>query len=106
MITNTLLLQFVWAVLVIALSGNYVASGGNSSMIAYDLFCGVLAMLFLLYLIPASIKESLAFHPIIPLVLYALLTLFWFIGGIATAAYLHVHSCSSSVRIHPKQHPK
>ena len=72
-------------------------------MIAYDLFCGVLAMLCLLYLIPASFKESLAFHPIIPLVLYALLTLFWFIGGIATAAYLHVHSCSRPVRPYSKR---
>ncbi|KAK4541508.1 hypothetical protein LTR36_007954 [Oleoguttula mirabilis] len=89
-------LSFFWALLVIALTGNYIASGGNSSMIGYDLFCGVFAMLSLAYLIPASLKESIAIHPILPLVLNCLNLLFWFIGGIATAAYLHVHSCSKS----------
>lgn len=80
-----------------ALTGNYIASGSNSSMINYDLFVSIFGMLSLLYLIPASLKDSLAFHPMIPLVLDILNVIFWFIGGVATAAYLHVHSCSHAV---------
>ena len=83
-----------------ALTGNFIASGGSSAMINYDLFCSVFGMLTLFYLLPASIKESLAFHPIIPLVLNILNTIFWFVGGVATAAYLNVHSCNNSVCTH------
>lgn len=82
-----------------ALTGNYIASGGGSAMINFDLFVSIFAMLTLFYLLPASIKDSLAFHPIIPLVLNILNTIFWFIGGVATAAYLNVHSCGDSVRV-------
>merc|ERR1719359_812416 len=42
-------------------------------------------MLCLFFLLPASIKEAWAMHPII-----------WFVGGVATAAYLNVHSCSNA----------
>merc|ERR1712232_956195 len=54
-------------------------------------------MLCLFFLLPASIKEAWAMHPIIPLVLNILNTIFWFVGGVATAAYLNVHSCSNNV---------
>merc|ERR1711897_120185 len=50
-------------------------------------------MLCLFFLLPASIKEAWAMHPILPHVLNAI---FWFVGGVATAAYLNVHSCSNS----------
>ncbi|TKA30667.1 hypothetical protein B0A50_02387 [Salinomyces thailandicus] len=89
-------LSFLWALLIMALTGNYIASGGGSAMINFDLFVSIFAMLTLFYLLPASIKDSLAFHPIIPLVLNILNTIFWFIGGVATAAYLNVHSCGDS----------
>lgn len=89
-------LSFLWSILVMALTGNFIASGGSSAMINYDLFCSVFGMLTLFYLLPASIKESMAFHPIIPLVLNILNTIFWFVGGVATAAYLNVHSCNNS----------
>jgi len=96
-VRSNLSLQFLWALLVLALTGNYIASGGRDSMINFDLFCAVFAMVSLLYLIPASMKDSLAIHPILPLVLDVLNVIFWFIGGVATAAYLHVHSCSKAV---------
>ncbi|KAI6809082.1 hypothetical protein KC332_g12013 [Hortaea werneckii] len=89
-------LSFVWSLLVMALTGNFIASGGSSAMINYDLFCSVFGMLCLFFLLPASIKEAWAMHPIIPLVLNILNTIFWFVGGVATAAYLNVHSCSNS----------
>ncbi|RMY80253.1 hypothetical protein D0862_12818 [Hortaea werneckii] len=92
----TLHAQFVWSVLVMALTGNFIASGGSSAMINYDLFCSVFGMLCLFFLLPASIKEAWAMHPIIPLVLNILNTIFWFVGGVATAAYLNVHSCSNA----------
>merc|ERR1712108_27118 len=53
-------------------------------------------MLCLFFLLPASIKEAWAMHPILPLVLNILNTIFWFVGGVATAAYLNVHSCSNA----------
>merc|ERR1711904_320122 len=53
-------------------------------------------MLCLFFLLPASIKEAWAMHPILPLVLNVLNAIFWFVGGVATAAYLNVHSCSNS----------
>merc|ERR1719258_363278 len=53
-------------------------------------------MLCLFFLLPASIKEAWAMHPIIPLVLNIINPIFWFVGGVATAAYLNVHSCSNS----------
>ncbi|KAI7248357.1 hypothetical protein KC352_g13452, partial [Hortaea werneckii] len=84
-------LSFVWSLLVMALTGNFIASGGSSAMINYDLFCSVFGMLCLFFLLPASIKEAWAMHPIIPLVLNILNTIFWFVGGVATAAYLNVH---------------
>merc|ERR1712111_287047 len=53
-------------------------------------------MLCLFFLLPASIKEAWAMHPILPLVLNVLNAIFWFVGGVATAAYLNVHSCSNA----------
>jgi len=82
-----------------ALVGNMIATAysGNPSIVNYDMFVAVFAMLSLFYLIPTAVKPDFAFHPIIGLVLDALNVLFWLIGGIATAAYLGAHSCSDSV---------
>ena len=90
--------QFLWTLLTLALIGNMIAIKSGPSVINYDMFVSVFAMLSLLYLIPASIKDSLAIHPIFPLVLDVLCTLFTFIAAVATPAYLHVHSCNNQVR--------
>jgi hypothetical protein len=82
-----------------ALVGNMLAISSGPSVINYDMFVAVFCMLSLFYLTLVSVKESFAIHPIFPLVLDALCTLFTLIAGIATAAYLHVRSCSNSVRI-------
>merc|ERR1711948_45716 len=52
-------------------------------------------MLCLFFLLPASIKEAWAMHPILPLVLNVLNAIFWFVGGVATAAYLNVHNSNN-----------
>jgi tetrahydromethanopterin S-methyltransferase subunit E len=80
-----------------ALVGNMLAIQGGPSIINYDMFVAVFCMLALFYLTLVSVKESFAIHPIFPLVLDALCTLFTLIAGIATAAYLKVHSCSNRV---------
>ncbi|KAJ9625072.1 hypothetical protein H2203_005025 [Taxawa tesnikishii (nom. ined.)] len=89
--------EFIWALLVMALVGNIIASAfaGNPSVINYDMFCAVFAMLSLFYLIPATIKESFQGHPLLMVILDALNTLFWFCAAVAMAAELNVHSCSN-----------
>lgn len=83
-----------------ALTGNMIADaiGGNPSIVNYAMFCAVFAMLSLLYLIPAAFISSIQIGGIVPLVLDALNTLFWFCGAVAFAAELHVHSCHDQVR--------
>lgn len=90
-------LAFLWSLLVMALIGNMINdwNHGNSGVINYDLFVSVFGMLSLFYLIPATVTDSFVIHPLIPLVLDILNVLFWFCGGVATAAELHVHSCSN-----------
>ncbi|KAL8733916.1 MAG: hypothetical protein Q9181_003408 [Wetmoreana brouardii] len=77
-----------------ALIGNVIhdAVAGNPSIINYVMFVAVFAMLSLFYLIAAAFMESFAI-PIAMLVLDALNTLLFLVGGIALAAYLGVHSC-------------
>ncbi|KAH0064026.1 hypothetical protein KCU90_g23492, partial [Aureobasidium melanogenum] len=59
--------QFIWALLIMALVGNMIATAysGNPSIVNYDMFVSVFAMLSLFYLIPASIKESFMIHPLL-----------------------------------------
>lgn len=87
-----------------SLVGNMIATSfaGNHSIVNYDIFVSVFAMLSLFYLIPATIKAELAFYPIIMIVLDALNTLLFLIGGVATANYLGIHRCSNDVcSVHP-----
>jgi hypothetical protein len=70
---------------------------GNPSIVNYDMFAAVFAMLSLFYLIPATFNESFQFHPMLMVGLDVLNTLFYFIAGTATAAYLGVHSCGNAV---------
>ena len=82
-----------------ALVGNIIADAfsGNPSVINFDMFVAVFSMLSLFYLILAAWTESAPGHPIIPLALDVLNTLFFFCGAVAMAAKLHVHSCDNKV---------
>ena len=73
------------------------AFAGNPSAVNFTIFVAVFAMLSLLYLIPASVKESLTIHPIIMLALDVINTLLFLIAGIVMAAKLGVHSCGNEV---------
>ena len=83
-----------------ALVGNIIATSfaGNPSIINYDMFVSVFAMLTLFYLIPATFQESLMVHPIIMIVIDVLNTIFFFCGAVAMSADLRVHSCGNPVR--------
>jgi len=94
--------QFFWTLLIIALVGNMIADAikGNPSIVNYDMFAAVFAMLSLFYLIPATFNEGFMFHPMLMVGLDVLNTLFYFIAGTATAAYLGVHSCGNANYTH------
>jgi len=94
--------QFFWTLLIMALVGNMIANAfsGNPSIVNYDMFVAIFSMLSLFYLIPATFKPDLSFHPMLMVGLDLLNTLFFLIGGIATAAELGVHSCSNNKYIH------
>jgi hypothetical protein len=81
-----------------ALVGSMIAStrGSDPAIINFDMFVAVFAMLSLIYLTAATFSENFEFHPVIMLALDVLNTLWFFIGAVATAAILGVHSCSSS----------
>ncbi|KAF1825729.1 uncharacterized protein K489DRAFT_408343 [Dissoconium aciculare CBS 342.82] len=92
-------LQFLWTLLVMAITGNMIHSswsGTNSapSIINYTMFCAVWAMLTLFYLIPATVKDSFQIHAALPFALDVLNTVFWFCAAVAFAAKLGAHSCS------------
>jgi hypothetical protein len=70
---------------------------GDPSIVNYDMFVAVVSMLSLFYLIPATIKDDLAFHPLIMIALDLLNTLFFLCGALAMAGYLGVHSCGNPV---------
>ena len=82
-----------------ALVGNaiHMSIGGSPSIINYCMFVAVISMLCLFYLFVVSFKPDFVILPILPLILDALLTLFFLIGGIALAAELKVHSCGNIV---------
>jgi hypothetical protein len=82
-----------------SLIGNIIADAfsGNPSIINYDMFVAVFAMLSLFYLIAISFNEAFMGHGAIPLLLDVLNTIFFFCGAVATAAKLGVHSCGNKV---------
>ena len=92
-------LQFFWTLLILAITGNIIddAFNGNPSIINYCIFVAVFSMLSLIYLILITMNDSFTFHPVLPLALEALNTLFFLVGGIALAAELGSHSCTNSV---------
>jgi len=89
--------QFLCTLIIMALIGNMIATAihGNHSIVNYDMFVAVFGMLSLFYLTVAAFSEGLAI-PILVMGLDAANLLFYLIAGIATAAYLGVHSCSNS----------
>ncbi|KAI9797572.1 MAG: hypothetical protein M1835_007836 [Candelina submexicana] len=91
-------LQFLWALLIIALVGNMIhdAIGGNPSIVNYSIFVGVFAMLSLIYLIAGSVSEGLSGHPLGMVIVDAINTLLFFCGAVALSAQLRVHSCGRS----------
>ena len=92
-------LQFIFAVIVLALAGALVAnqpSGGSPSQINYDIFVAVFALLTWFYTVAASsFSPDGIGAPILIIVLDSLNTLFFFAGGIAMAVALQVHSCGN-----------
>lgn len=92
-------LQFLFILIVMALIGSMIAQAdnGNPATVNYNMFVAVFAMLSLFYLIAAAWSDSFTGHPLIPIVLDALNTLFIFAGATALAAGLGVHSCSNGV---------
>lgn len=90
--------EFVWTLLIMALVGNMIATSfaGNPSVINYDMFVSVFAMLSLFYLIAICFKEQFTIHKFVPATLDLLNVLFWFCAAVAMAAELGAHSCSSS----------
>lgn len=79
-----------------ALIGNMIATAfaGNPSIVNYDMFVSVFSMLSLPYLLTAAFSERLSI-PVVTITLDLLNTTFFLCAAIATAAYLHVHSCSN-----------
>lgn len=73
------------------------AHNHNPSVVNYVMFVVVFGLLSLIYLILATVNESFAINPLFVLVVDALNTLFFLIGGIALAAKLGVHSCGNTV---------
>ena len=73
------------------------ATGNNPSIVNYVMFVSVFGMLSLFYLIAGTISETFAISPFFMLAADALNTLFFFVGGIALAGYLKVHSCHNHV---------
>lgn len=91
--------QVLWTLLILALTGNMIANAyaGNPSIINFTMFCAVFALLSLLYLTAASLREGLAGHPLIVVGVDALNTLFFFCAAVALAKGLGVHKCGNHV---------
>ncbi|OCK80292.1 hypothetical protein K432DRAFT_382336 [Lepidopterella palustris CBS 459.81] len=93
--------EFFCALIVMALIGNMIATAysGNPSVVNYDMFVSVFGMLSLFYLFAGAFNEDFSI-PIVSIALDVLNTLFFLCAGIATAAYLGVHSCGNSAYTH------
>jgi len=94
-------LQFFWTLLIMALTGNMIASatGGNPSIVNYVMFVSIISMASLFYLILVSVKEDFAMHPMLPVAVDGINILFTVIGGIALAAYLGVGNCGNAAYV-------
>lgn len=89
--------QFLFTLIIMALVGNMIAEAyaGNPSVINYDMFVAVFAMLTLFYLVAIEFKEQFTFHKFVPAALDLLNALFFFCAAVAMAAELGARSCSN-----------
>jgi len=91
--------QFIYAVIVLALSGALVAnqpSGGSPSQINFAVFVAVFSLLTWFYTaVTSTISPDGLGSTIIIMILDSLNTLFYFAAGIAMAVALRVHSCGN-----------
>lgn len=89
--------EFLFTFLIMALVGNMIAEtrGGSPSLINFDMFVVVFAMLSLFYLIAITFKEQFTFHKFVPAGLDLLNAVLFFIAAIAMSAELGAHSCSN-----------
>lgn len=88
---------FLWILLTLALIGNMEAISSGPSIVNYCMFTSVWCMLTLLYLLPATFSDAIAFHWALPVSLDILNIIFSFVAAVALPAYLHVHSCTNYV---------
>lgn len=73
--------------------------GASPAVVNYVMFCAVIALLALLFLLPVAFNEAWGFHPVLPTALDGAIVLFWFCAAVALAAELGVHSCSNRVSL-------
>jgi hypothetical protein len=92
-------LQFLFAVIVLALSGALVAnqpSGGSPSQVNFDVFVAVFSLLTWFYTaVTSTISPDGLGSTVIIMILDSLNTLFYFAAGVAMAVALRVHSCGN-----------
>jgi len=91
-------LQFLWTLLIMALIGNAIAlrdNVGTPGTTNYTMFTAAFSMLTLLYTFPSAFHEGIQGHPMGPLIVDVLNTIFTFCAAVALAAKLHVHECSN-----------
>jgi len=90
------------SILVMSLVGNMIASAssGTASVVNYDMFVAVFAMLSLFYLTAIAFNDSFMGHGAIPLALDVLNVIFWFCAAVSMAAELGVHSCDNQGYTH------
>lgn len=96
-------MQFVFSVIVLALSSALVAQkeyGGSNSQVNFAVFLGIFSLLTIFYVAAARffMKDKLG-NPTVLTILDGANTIFFFAGGIALAVVLRVHSCSNTLYI-------
>ncbi|KIX01059.1 uncharacterized protein Z518_10125 [Rhinocladiella mackenziei CBS 650.93] len=98
-------LEFIFTLIVMALVGNIIATAfaGNPASINFDMFVVTFGMLSLFYLIAVAFNDSFAGHPIIPIALDLLNTIFYFCAAVNMAAQLGVHSCDNDTYTHSNE---
>ncbi|KAL7274227.1 hypothetical protein RUND412_002883 [Rhizina undulata] len=97
------LLQFLWVLLVLALSGALIEQqtlGGTPTRVNYSIFVAAFAMLTLFYLIPATFMEERLANWGVMAALDAVNVVFFLAAGIAVAAELGGGDCGDVFYLH------
>lgn len=93
-------LEFVFTVILLGLVGALEhQSSDNPESVHYSMFTAAFSMLSLFYLIPATVSEGWAGHPMILIVIDTLNVIFFFCAAVTLAARTRGHSCGDHVRI-------